>query len=157
MENKLVISHIMMPDQANVAGNVHGGEIMKMMDTAAGAVCIKYARGNVVTARVDELLFLRPVLVGTLVTCTAEIAYVGRTTMEVIVTTEIEDLESDAGPEVALTGFFTMVALDKTGKPKRVRPFVPQTDYQKKIFAEAESRRALYKKRLLNEDSCGKQ
>jgi acyl-CoA hydrolase len=149
-ENKLVICQVMMPDQANVAGNVHGGEIMKMMDTAAGAVAIKYARCNVVTARVDELQFLRPVLVGTLVTCTAVIAYVGNTTMEVVVTTEIEDLESDAEPEIALTGYFTMVALDKTGKPKKLKPFIPKTEEAIKLNAEAEARRELYKLRLKN-------
>jgi len=155
MENNIVVlSHVMMPDQANVAGNVHGGEIMKMMDTAAGAVGIKYARSNVVTARVDELQFIRPVLVGTLVTCTAEIAYVGNTTMEVVVTTEIEDLESDTCPEVALTGYFTMVALDKTGKPKRLKPLEPSTEHQKKLYAEAEVRRANYKKRLIEAPAC---
>ena len=56
--------------QANVAGNVHGGEIMKFMDMAAAAVAMKFSKGNCVTARVDELLFHLPIFVGALVTCT---------------------------------------------------------------------------------------
>jgi acyl-CoA hydrolase len=145
---EITICQIMLPSQANMAGNVHGGEIMKMMDNAAGAVAIKYARCNVVTARVDELQFLRPVLLGSMVTCTATIVYVGNTTMEVVVCTEVEDLESDIGPEIALTAYFTMVALDKSGKPRKLKPFEPITDEDKLLYADAIERRAIYKKRL---------
>lgn len=53
VRNKIVMSQVMLPHQANVAGNVHGGEIMKFMDTAAGAIAMKYSKGNCVTARVD--------------------------------------------------------------------------------------------------------
>ena len=55
LESRLVISEVMMPSQANVAGNIHGGEIMKLMDSTAYATARRYARSNVVTARVDEL------------------------------------------------------------------------------------------------------
>ncbi len=58
---QVVMSQVMLPHQANVAGNVHGGEIMKFMDTAAGAAAMKYARCNCVTARVDELIFHLPI------------------------------------------------------------------------------------------------
>ena len=54
-QNKLIISQVMMPNQTNPSGNIYGGDIMKMMDSAAYAVTRKYARCNVVTARVDEL------------------------------------------------------------------------------------------------------
>ena len=53
IRNQIVLSQVMLPNQANVAGNVHGGEIMKLMDSAAGAVAIRYAKENCVTARVD--------------------------------------------------------------------------------------------------------
>lgn len=145
---ELTICQIMLPSQANNAGNVHGGEIMKMMDSAAGAVCIKYAKCNVVTARVDELQFIKPVLLGSMVTCSAQIVYVGNTTMEVVVTTEVEDLESDIGGEVALTGYFTMVALDRTGKPKKLNGFTPANEVEQILYDEAVSRRAAYKKGL---------
>ena len=86
------MSQVMLPHQANVAGNVHGGEIMKFMDTAAGAVAMKYSRSNCVTARVDELIFHLPIFVGALVTCTASIAYVGNTSMDVYVRVDSEEM-----------------------------------------------------------------
>lgn len=138
---KLIMSQVMLPSQANVAGNVHGGEIMKLMDTAAGAVARKYARCNVVTARVDELQFHLPIFVGALVTLTATIAYVGRTSMEVIVTVDVEDLESDTEPKRALSSYFTMVALDRGGRPREVPAFKPETQEEKELYEEIRRRR----------------
>jgi len=138
---KLIMSQVMLPSQANVAGNVHGGEIMKLMDTAAGAVARKYARCNVVTARVDELQFHLPIFVGALVTLTATIAYVGRTSMEVIVTVDVEDLESDTEPKRALSSYFTMVALDRGGRPRGVPAFEPETQEENELYEEIRRRR----------------
>ncbi len=139
------MSQVMLPSQANVAGNVHGGEIMKLMDTAAGAVARKYARCNVVTARVDELQFHHPIFVGALVTLTATIAYVGRTSMEVIVTVDVEDLESDSEPIRALSSYFTMVALDRNGRPRPVKPLVPETEEEKMLYETVKRRREALK------------
>ena len=86
---------------------------MKLMDTAASVAAIKHARSNVVTARVDELKFIKPIHVGDLVTCTSFLAYVGNSSMEVRVVVEVEDLSSGMPSEKALSGYFTMVALDK--------------------------------------------
>jgi acyl-CoA hydrolase len=138
---KLIMSQVMLPSQANVAGNVHGGEIMKLMDTAAGAVAKKYARCNVVTARVDELQFHLPIFVGALVTLTATIAYVGRSSMEVIVTVDVEDLESDTEPMRALSSYFTMVALDKAGKPRQIPPLSLDTEEERALYDEIKRRR----------------
>ncbi len=138
---KLIMSQVMLPSQANVAGNVHGGEIMKLMDTAAGAVAKKYARCNVVTARVDELQFHQPIFVGALVTLTATIAYVGRTSMEVVVNVDVEDLESDSEPKRALSSYFTMVALDKGGRPREVPQLSLDTDEEKALYEEIKRRR----------------
>ena len=138
---KLIMSQVMLPSQANVAGNVHGGEIMKLMDTVAGAVATKYARSNVVTARVDELQFHLPIFVGALVTLTATIAYVGRTSMEIIVNVDVEDLESDTEPKRALSSYFTMVALDKGGRPRPLPPLQIETDEEKKLYNEVQKRR----------------
>ena len=66
-ESRIVISEVMMPSQANPNGNVHGGEIMKLMDSAAYAAAQRYVRSNVVTARVDELEFHLPIRIGDLV------------------------------------------------------------------------------------------
>ncbi len=138
---KLIMSQVMLPSQANVAGNVHGGEIMKLMDTAAGAAAKRYARCNVVTARVDELQFHSPIFVGALVTLTATLAYVGRTSMEVIVNVDVEDLESDFEPKRALTSYFTMVALDKSGRPRPVPLLNPDTEEEKLLYEEIKRRR----------------
>ena len=142
---KLIMSQVMLPSQANVAGNVHGGEIMKLMDTAAGAVARKYARSNVVTARVDELQFHHPIFVGALVTLAATVAYVGRTSMEVIVTVDVEDLESDSEPTQALSSYFTMVALDKNGRPRQVPALVPETEEEKLLYNTVKKRREALK------------
>lgn len=149
---KLIMSQVMLPSQANVAGNVHGGEIMKLMDTAAGAVAKKYARCNVVTARVDELQFHLPIFVGALVTLTATIAYVGKTSMEVIVTVDVEDLESDTEPKRALSSYFTMVALDKGGRPRNVPPLNPETEEERLLYEEIKRRRDKQKCQCSTED-----
>jgi acyl-CoA hydrolase len=138
---KITLGQSMLPSQANLAGNVHGGEIMKLMDSAAGAAARRYSRGNVVTARVDELQFLYPILVDAFVTCTATVAYVGTTSMEVIVTVDVENLESEDPPIRAQTAFFTMVALDKAGKPKKLPPLSLDTEEEKILYEQGRQRR----------------
>lgn len=137
----ITMSQTMLPSQANYAGNVHGGEIMKLMDRAAGAAARRYARSNVVTARVDEMQFLYPIFVDAFLTCTATIAYVGTTSMEVIVTVDVEDLESEDLPRRTQSAFFTMVAMDKMGKPKKLPPLILETEEEKKLFEEGRQRR----------------
>ncbi len=152
--NVVTLSQMMMPSQANVAGNVHGGEIMKMMDTAAGAVARKYSRSNCVTARVDELQFHLPIFVGAFVSCTATLVYTGRSSMEVYVEVAYEELESEQGPQHALSAYFTMVALGKNGRPRAVQPFVPETDREKELHCLAESRVETYKNRPKTPEKC---
>lgn len=146
IRNQIVMSQVMLPHQANVAGNVHGGEIMKFMDTAAGAVAMKYAKANCVTARVDELEFHLPIFVGALVTCTASIVYVGRTSMEVFVNVESEDLEANSRPEKALSAYFTMVCMGKNGRPQNVPEYIPETEDEIKLYEVAKAKREKKKK-----------
>lgn len=141
IKNQIVMSQVMLPHQANVAGNVHGGEIMKFMDTAAGAVAMRYAKANCVTARVDELEFHLPIFVGALVTCTASIIYVGRTSMEVLVNVEAEDLEGNSGPQKALSANFTMVCMGKNGRPQNVPKYTPETEDEIRLYEEAKRKR----------------
>lgn len=137
---KLTMSQVMLPGQANVAGNVHGGEIMKIMDSAAGAVAMRYARSNVVTARVDELEFHLPIFVGALVSCLAEVTYVGNSSMEIMVTVTVEDLEREGPPKQALSAYFTMVALDRTGRPQRIPPLEIDSEEGQRKFEEGKAR-----------------
>ena len=147
MSTKIYLSEVMMPSQTNPNGNVHGGELMKMMDSTAYAAARKYSRSNVVTARVDELEFHTPILIGDLVTCTAEVIYVGHTSMEVAVNVEVEVLEADQGPQHALSAYFTMVALDRNGRPMAVPPLELETEEAKAAFEAARKRHELYHER----------
>ena len=108
----------MLINKANPAGNIHGGEIMKLMDSAAGAVAksIPLQCGN---TRVNELEFKIPIHVGDLVICTAELVFVGKSSMEILVVVEVEDLQVEDSKRIALTGYFTMVAIDRNGRPVR--------------------------------------
>ena len=99
--SKTVMAKTMLPSDANPYGNVHGGEVMRLIDDCAGAAAIRHARTRVVTAFVDELSFLAPVYVGNLVTAKASVNHVGRTSMEVGVRVEAEDLETGDSSGVA--------------------------------------------------------
>ncbi|MFW6278770.1 MAG: acyl-CoA thioesterase [Bacillota bacterium] len=143
--SRTVMSRIMLPNQANPAGNVHGGEIMKLMDDTAYVVARKHSRENVVTARVDELQFHQPIYVDNLTTCRAQLVFVGQTSMEVRVKVEVQDLESEENPRTALTAFFTMVALDKNGQPTQVPQLILETEEEKKEFAKGKKRYLRYK------------
>ncbi|MEG0919536.1 MAG: acyl-CoA thioesterase [Anaerovoracaceae bacterium] len=146
IKNKIIVSQVMMPHQANLEGNVHGGEIMKLMDTAAAAAAQRYSKTNCVTARVDELEFHLPIFVGALVTYTAYVVYVGNTSMEVFVSVSVEDLESYRPPQHALSAYFTIVSMGKDGRPKPVKPYTPETEDEIRMYNEAMSRRALKNK-----------
>jgi uncharacterized protein (TIGR00369 family) len=144
---ELTISMIMEPGQANVYGNIHGGEIMKLMDNTAGVTAARYARKGVVTARVDELQFLKPVHVGDFVTCTGHVVYVGRTSIEIYVTVDVENLRIPDVGQRALEAFFTLVAIDADGRPTPVPPYEPETAEEKRLYDRVRVRREFDEKR----------
>ena len=145
MLTKACLSEVMMPSQTNPSGNVHGGELMKMMDSTAYEAARKYCSANVVTARVDELEFHMPIRIGDLVTCTAEVIYVGNTSMEVAVSVEVEVLDSEQGPQHALSAYFTMVALDRNGRPTAVPPL--EVEDENLVLARVRKRHESYHER----------
>ena len=147
MERQAIISRVMMPNQTNPSGNIYGGDIMKMMDAAAYAAARKYARSNVVTARVDELQFHLSIKIGDLVTCTGTLVFVGNSSMEVQVRVEVEDLDEDVPPQHALSAFFTMVALDRNGRPKKIPPMELETEEERIAFEAGRLRHESYRKR----------
>lgn len=126
-ETRVEVAEMMQPHHANPAGNVHGGQIMKMIDDAAGVVAIRHARSNVVTASIDRLDFHAPVYVGNLVVLKASINCVGRSSMEVGVRVEAEDLRTGAVRHTA-SAYLTFVALGKDGKPSPVPRLALETD-----------------------------
>ena len=149
-ESRTVMSSVMLPQHANSSGNVHGGEIMKLMDSTAAVVARRHARSNVVTARVDELKFMHPCHVGNVVTCSGKLTFVGRSSMEVFVNVLVEDVTKDEPAKLALTAYLTMVSLDKNGKPQQVPPLEVETEDERRLFSEGEHRYLEYKKKIKN-------
>ncbi|NJD62792.1 MAG: acyl-CoA thioesterase [Deltaproteobacteria bacterium] len=125
--SRLALSQVMTPLDANVSGNVHGGNIMKLADEAAGVVAIRHSGGNVVTATVDRFDFHAPVYVGNLVTVKASLNYVGRTSMEIGVRVEAEDLLTGKKTHTN-SCYITMVAIDANGRPVEVPRLILETD-----------------------------
>ena len=138
--SKTVFSKSMLPSDANPSGNVHGGEIMKMIDECAGAAAGRHARQRVVTARVDELSFLAPVYVGNLVTARASVNDVGTKSMEVGVRVDAEDILTGTVVHVS-SAYLVYVAIDANGKPAPIPPVVAESDDEKRRMAAAKLRR----------------
>jgi acyl-CoA hydrolase len=134
--SSLVMAQMMTPLDANVAGNVHGGNIMKLADSASGVVAIRHSGRNCVTAVVDRFQFHAPVYVGNLVTLYASLNYVGRSSMEVGVRVEAEDLRTGRKTHTN-TSYFVMVALDEGGRPAEVPPLILETEDDRRRHAEA--------------------
>ena len=139
-ETRLEAAEMMQPHHANPAGNVHGGVIMKMIDDAAGVVAIRHARSNVVTASIDRLEFHAPVYVGNLVVLKASLNYVGRTSMEVGVRVEAEELRSGVVRHTA-SAYLTFVALDDHGKPTAIPSLALESDEDRRRWEGALRRR----------------
>ncbi|MGL4990148.1 MAG: acyl-CoA thioesterase [Sarcina sp.] len=148
-DSKIITSEVVLPHKANIAGNMHGGEIIKIMDSTAYASSRRYSNCNTVTARVDELQFHLPIYIGDLVTCTAEVVYVGRASMQVKVIVEVESLECKGicYRNKALSAYFTMVALDEHNKPAQVPTLILETEDDKKNYEEGKARYEAQKKK----------
>jgi acyl-CoA hydrolase len=125
---------------ANVAGNVHGGSIMYMCDEVAGIAAVRHCGARVVTAAMDRMTFLHPVYVGNLVTLKATVNAAWRTSMEVGVRVEAEDVRTGEVTHTS-TAYLTMVALDDEGRPTEVPPIAPETDDEQRRAREAQLRR----------------
>jgi uncharacterized protein (TIGR00369 family) len=134
------MAQLMSPQDANAAGNVHGGVIMKLIDDAGGAVAYRHARSNVVTVSIDRLSFHHPVFVGDLVTCKASMNLVGRSSMEVGVRVEAENLISGEVRHTA-SAYLTYVALDEDLKPKAVAPLIFESEEQQRRSRQALARK----------------
>ncbi len=133
------MAQMMQPMHANIAGNVHGGTIMKMIDEAAAVIAIRHAHRNVVTASIDRLDFHAPAYVGNLVVLKAALNYVGRSSMEVGVRVEAEDLKYGTVRHCA-SAYLTFVALDEAGRPASVPPLVPATEEERRRLEAAAKR-----------------
>jgi acyl-CoA hydrolase len=125
---------------ANSAGFVHGGVVMKLCDEAAGIAAIRHCRSRVVTAAMDRMTFILPVNVGELVTCKASVNAAWRTSMEVGVRVEAESPRTGERRHTS-TAYLTMVAVDDGGHPTPVPPLAVESDAERRRQREAELRR----------------
>jgi acyl-CoA hydrolase len=140
-ESSSLITRWMGIQDANTAGNVHGGTIMRMCDEVAGIAAIRHSGCRVVTAGMDRMTFLSPVLVGDVVTVKVTVNAAWRTSMEVGVRVEAEKVHTGEVKHTS-TAYLTMVALDDEGDPQPVPPIEPRTDKERHRQREAELRRA---------------
>ncbi len=139
-ESKVILSQLMGPGDANTHGNVHGGLLMKMCDEAGGMAATKHARHPVVTVVVDSMSFLSPVQIGNLVTCTAKVTWVGRTSIETRVIVTAENVLTGETVHTN-SAYFVYVALDENGRPVPAPSIHCETEDEIKCNKRAAKRR----------------
>ena len=140
-QRELHMSVLMTPDMANFSGNVHGGDILKLLDQVAYACASRYAGCYVVTLSVDQVLFKEPIRVGELVTFLASVNYVGKTSMEIGIKVVAEDIQNRSVRHTN-SCYFTMVAF-QDGKPQAVPPLEIENATQRQRFEEAVLRKTM--------------
>ena len=133
------MAELMLPHHSNPAGVVHGGELMKMMDNAAGVVAARHSLANPVTGTVHNIRFLSPVHVGEVVLIHAKLTFVGHTSMEVRVEIDAQNLGTEER-RLAMTAHYIMVATDNKGKPVSVPPLIVITEEEERLFNEGQAR-----------------
>lgn len=133
-------SQLMLPQHSNNLGLVFGGVILGMMDTASAVSAIRHARSVCVTASVDRVDFREPIHLGDLVIMKCSVNYVGRTSMEVGVRVEAEDLQTGVRRHTN-SCYLTFVAIDRNGKPIEVPKLVPETEDEIRRYEAAKARR----------------
>lgn len=129
-----------MPHMANNMGNVFGGVILSLVDRVAAVAAMRHARRPCVTVSVDQVDFREPIYLGELVTAVASVNFTGRTSMEVGVRVEAENVLSGQRRHTN-TCYVTYVAVDERGRPSPVPPVLPETESEKRRYAAAEARR----------------
>ncbi len=134
------MSHLLLPNEANALGTVHGGIIMRLVDEAAAVAAVRHAQRHCVTAEIDSMSFLAPARVGDLVTMKAAVNLVGTTSIETGVRVETENLLTGRRTHIS-SAYIVYVALGDDGKPCRVPPLIPETEADRRRMAEAGVRR----------------
>lgn len=139
--SRITLAQLMGPTDANNQGYVHGGWIMKLVDEAGALACMRHARRRVVTVAVDRMVFQQPIRPGSLVTLTAEVSYVGRTSMEAEVHVTAENPVTG---ECTVTNmaYLVYVAPGEDGRPVIVPPLLPETEAERQRIEEGRKRQA---------------
>lgn len=141
-QHELQMSVLMTPDMANFSGNVHGGDLLKLLDQVAYACASRYSGHYAVTLSVDQVIFKEPIHVGELVTFLASINHVGRTSMEVGIRVEAQNIRQRSVRHTN-SCYFTMVAVDEHGKPVEIPRLNLDSDLKRCRFEAAEHRKQM--------------
>lgn len=149
-QSRVTLSSVMGPQDTNIHGNIHGGVIMKLVDEVGALAAVRHARLPVVTIVIDSMTFLEPIRVGNLVSLTAELTWVGRTSIEVRVEVTAENPMTGTHTTTN-TAYLVYVALDPEGRPAEVPPLLYETDEQRDRGDEAAQRQIERKRRRSQE------
>jgi uncharacterized protein (TIGR00369 family) len=139
-DSEVTLTQMMEVTDANIAGNVHGGVVIRLADTAAALAAIRHAAGLAVTVAIDEMTFLEPVHIGDLLFLKASVNEVGRTSMECGVRVEALDPVSGVTRH-ANSAYLVFVAVDDEGRPRPVPPLIVENDTERRRQREAKLRR----------------
>ena len=156
--HQLTMTVLMTPDTANFAGNVHGGNILKLLDQVAYACASRYAGRYVVTLSVDRVIFRQPVHVGDILRTMAQVNWAGRTSMEIGVRVETERWNEATGqPLHVASAYLVFVAIDEHGAAREIPALEPETERERRRVREAEIRRShrLARKQEIEEGRTG--
>lgn len=137
--SRISLAQLMQPEHANGMGDVHGGWIMKLVDEAGALACMRHAQQRVVTVAVDQMVFRQPIRTTDLVILTAEVSYVGSTSMEVEVHVVAENPITGERTHTN-TAYLVYVALGDDGRPVPVPPLIPETEEQRQRMQEGKER-----------------
>ncbi len=141
-ESRTTMTDIVLPGETNILNNLFGGELLARMDRAASIAAGRHSEGITVTASVNHVAFTRAVPLGSVITVEAAVSRAFSTSMEVFIDVWIEN-RFNGSRSKANEGIYTFVALDETGKPKKVPGLVPESDLEKERFAAALRRKQL--------------
>lgn len=140
---RVTLSLLANQTHVNLLGNVHGGEVMRLVDSTAGAVAQRHSGGPAVTAAMDEMAFLEPVHVGDILRATAQVNWAGRTSMEIGVRVESEPWnQAGTDPVHVASAYLVFVAIDEFGAPRPIPGLAPETPEEVRRAHEAGIRRA---------------
>ena len=134
------MTELMMPNMANNLGNVFGGVILSLIDRAAVVAAVRHAQSACVTVSIDRVEFREPIHLGELVIAKANVDYVGRSSLDVGVRVEAENLVTGERRHTN-SCYLTFVAIDSEGHPIPVPKVMPESEQEKEWYEHAKERR----------------
>ena len=138
--SRVEMTELVLPGDTNQLGTIFGGKVMQWIDIAASVAGMRHSGGNVVTASIDGLTFLKPIHLGEVVRLQAQVNFAGTTSMEIGVRVGAENPRT-ATRRYTTKAYLTFVAIDADGKPRPIPPLVPEDDEDRRRAADAEARR----------------